>query len=354
MKKITYFFITAAIALFFVGCAEDNVVVEEQENTTVQKLVFDAEMVDDSDPETRIYYVERPTGTGIDARWKVGDEIEFLLRNTANQAQAVVGRVIGLHPGAGKENVARIETYVSGFNLNIPLTYYSVTGSGIVGTYNSWGSVRRLTKPKYFQGGGNWDNPSANYHLIKTNHVVNDRVVSGVGDITAYNNYLKQSVIQVASGNASNGNYIFLRFRNIGSLFALNINNTTNTDIEIKEITLESATNWVYELNNADNRYDPTPGTNAMTPGSVKSKSYQIFNYTGTTTNRFFNVAAGGTSSHYQWFMPSEGTAVSDLKVKVVFRNGTTKYINLNNVTFAREKRYKITRTWNGSEFVKE
>ncbi len=369
MKKITYFLMTA-IAIFFIGCADEKINLEEQETAGVQKLVFEAEFP--SEPETlsimadgsesRIYYVDRPAGApipGLDARWQVGDKIEFFLHNNSNQKQAVVGRVIGFNQAPGKENVALVETYVDGFNLNIPLTYYGVTGSGVSGSYSSYSDVWRLTGPKYFQGGGTWNNPAANYHLIKTDHLTNDRVVSAVNStdthfFAPYHNYLKPAVIQVTSGDGSNGNYIYMRFRNIGSFFNVEITNNTNTILRIREMTVESqgGTEWVYPYNNTTNRYDPTPGVRAMTSGSVEASSYTIFDYTGNTNNRFFNIPGNGTNNHYQWFIPAD-VLVGDLRIKVVLKDNSTKYITIpGSRTYTKEKRYNIKRTWNGTDFT--
>ena len=369
MKKITYFLMTA-IAIFFIGCADEKINLEEQENANVQKLVFEAEFPSEPETvsilpngsETRIYYVDRPAGSatpGLDARWQVGDKIEFFLHNTNNQKQAVVGRVIGMNNTPGKENVARVETVVSDFNLNIPLTYYGVTGSGVSGTYSiPWGSsIWRLTEPKYFQGGGSWSSPGADYHLIKTNHLTNDWVVNAVNSTSsnsAYQQYLRPAVIQVTSGNGSNGTYIYMRFRNIGSFFNVEITNTTNQILRIKEMTVESqgGTQWVYPYNNTTNRYDPTPGVRAMTSGSSKVSSYTIFNYTQNNDNRFFNIPANnGKNNHYQWFIPAD-VSVGDLRIKVVLKNNSTKYITIPGTrTYTKEKRYNIKRTWNGTDF---
>lgn len=375
MKKITYFLMTA-VAIFFIGCADEKINLEEQETAGVQKLVFEAEFP--SEPETlsimadgsesRIYYVDRPAGSaipGLDARWQVGDKIEFFLHNNSNQKQAVVGRVIGMNNTPGKENVARVETVVSDFNLNIPLTYYGVTGSGVSGTYSGSGSgnVWRLTGPKYFQGGGSWSSPGANYHLIKTNHLTNDRVVNAVNSTSsnsAYQQYLRPAVIQVTSGNGSNGNYIYMQFRNIGSFFNVEITNNTNQLLEIKEMTVESqgGTQWVYPNNNASNRYDPTPGVRAMTSSSTKASSYLLYTFIPEsgwgwwyTPAVYFDIPKNSTKNHYQWFIPAD-VPVGDLRIKVVLKDNSTKYITIpGNRTYTKEKRYNIKRTWNGTNF---
>lgn len=346
-----------AMAVFLIGCAnEQNSPVEEQEKEAMQPLIINAEFEVDSDVESRISYVENNTETGLRPVWAVGDRIEFFLTNSTNQKRALVGEVTSANGNKATISLQITTNLFDGFASRQPIAYHAVTGSGKVGKAVEGGWLYphlRLTEPKYFQGGDSWDNPAADYQLIKTNHIVNNRVVSKIDDNAnaAYTAYLKPSIIQLASGTMTQVGGNTLKFRNIGSLFAVKIANTTNTPLEIKEMTLQSANGgeWIYALNNESNRFDPV--TFDMKQGAVKANSYTIFT---AGTNPVFSVPANGENNIYQWFVPVKGQTVSDLLLKVVFANGTEKIIDLaGEKKFAPAKRINISRTWNGTDFVK-
>lgn len=350
-----------AMAVFLIGCAnEQNSPVEEQEKEAMQPLIINAEFEVDSDVESRISYVENNTETGLRPVWAVGDRIEFFLTNSTNQKRALVGEVTSANGNKATISLQITTKLFDVFASRRPIAYHAVTGSGKVGTAVEGGFLYphlRLTEPKYFQGGGVWDNPAANYQLIKTNHVVNDRVVSIINDNnnSDYDSYLKPSIIQVASGQMqqSDGNY--LKFRNIGSLFAVRITNNTENDLNIYDLKLEtkgSNVGWVYELNNEDNRYDPA--TLDMTDASIKASSYEILSTSNDINKVPFVVPANSENVIYQWFMPVKGASVSDLHLKLLIDNGARYIIDLGGEKkFVPAKRYNIKRTWNGTEFVK-
>lgn len=351
MKKLSYLLMTA-MAAFLIGCTnEQNSPVEEQENEELQTLVFNAEIDTEEAPNSnaslRIAYEDGVAG--LRPVWAVGDVIEFFMINRKNQKQAVVGKVKSVN--SENPNKAKIEVSMRKFGKGAAVTYYAVTGSGKAGEYGNGGTI---STPAYFQGGGTW----YNYHLIKTNHIVNNMVVDKVNDNTDvnYDTNLKPSIIQVASGTFDKKKVNYLQFRNIGSLFAVTIKNTSNTELKIYRLTFKtksSNTQWVYALNNADNRFDPA--TFDMTPGSVKAGSYVIFDVMNQDKPTF-NIPANSEKTIYQWFVPVKGASVSDLQLEVVpeVQGNVIKTIDLSgNKTFAPARRVKISRTWNGTEFVK-
>lgn len=371
MKKIFYFIMLAA-AINFVACTDKNTEVLEETAEKGQVIEIGAEdflLFNDKDTQpqetagTRIIYIERdqtdPHYPGLDARWqfkpsgtgKIQDKVEVYLKNTnSTRNDKVVGRVSQLLPyDPNKLNVCKLITVVTNTNLNQQLFYCSVTGSGMADNraadqilnyqpdwWGNWDYIG-ITNAQYFD--------ASNYPKIKTAHVTTDRIMNLTDN---YESHLKKSIIQVVSGTVSSGYYIFMRYRPIVMLINLNLKNTSGSSIKITKIELKSTgnTQWVYDMNSNTSRYDPE--TKAMTGNSPKLSTYTIYqNNTGT------NVANNSTLTSYQVAIPAVAS-VSDLKMDITI-GGSVKTIDLSGAkALAPEKRIKITRTWNGTAFVKE
>lgn len=376
MKKIFYFLaITAAIS--FAACADKTTeVIDEvtpEQGIVIERDVEPLTLFNDKDvkPEeasvagTRIVYQESEPGDpnypGLEARWqykqwnpnKIQDKAEFFIQNTGSTSSSrVIGRIINLtSPRNPKPNVSVFMTVIDGrdVNLDSQLFYCSVTGSGMAGNRPSdqilddsgivpirvtsgWGGTV-IYDAQYFD--------KDNYPLITTNHVTTDKIMNLTSN---YETHLKKSIIQVVGGTVPSGRYIFMQFRPIVMLINLELTNGTNAPINVSKIELASATQWAYDMNHNNTRYNPK----LKTTSGNKVSAYKIFENTSTP----HQVAANGVLNSYQVAIPAVAS-ISDFQMRITI-NGTVQTIDLSGAkTLAAEKRIKIKRTWNGTGFVK-
>lgn len=380
MKKIFYFLAIAA-AISFAACADKTTEVIDEENPEqgqLQVINIEAEPLtlfngSDVKPEeasvngTRIVYVESEPGSvnypGLDARWEfkpnnpnpIQDKIEFYLEgyryNTGNtkSSNAAIGRLrkAQKYPGNdSKKNVCELITVIQDVSLTRPIFYCSVTGSGMAANrsaseilnYNPTYQYYEITSSnaQYFELRNN------NYPLIKTQFVTTNKIMN------LTDNYadLKKSIIQVVSGDVPQGQYIFMRYRPIVMLINLELKNESGSSMPYSRIELVSknGTQWAYNMNNNNCRYDPK--IKQMTSTSPKTSNYLIYEATDHPT-----LANGATLNSYQVAIPAV-TSISDLELRITIA-GVVKTIDLSGAkTLAAGKRIKIKRTWNGTNFV--
>lgn len=290
MKKI---FSVLIMLLLFIGCKKEEVTIDDTESEFI--LHCDASNEDTTTTEPRMIYSDAGFVTNnffkagtISAAWEAGEIIEFCFRQTIASTTTIKKTTTTVTTSNGK-NCSFTVTVPSGIDPTKTYDVYAVSGGYKGGTRQ--GTYINNTTPQYV----NFYFDIAN---VKTNLTM--PIIRG-------------AIVQVSRrpGVPGNTTNISFKFSQIGSLMGVAIKNPSSNSVDYDNLQLyasNTANQWVWDLSNANTKYDLFAG--AMAATGVKTN---ILQFLGTGS---FSIPANSTNTIYQYFVPTT-TAPSNLVLEL-------------------------------------